>query len=158
MNKSMKSTLSKNSIVRISMAGALSWLLPGAGHIFIGERVRGIIFLVAVTLTFWTGMCIGGVKSTVDPQLRPLWFIGQVCAGGHSLTAMSIGQVVDTPNEQKPVNLVAYGTAAEVAVIYTGISGMLSVLIIMDVLVRAEAKSKPQVDRAGPNRKTGGKT
>jgi hypothetical protein len=57
---------------------------------------------------------------------------------------MAIAPAIDVPEGEKPIDLVAYGTAAEVATIYTGISGMLAVLIIMDVLVRAEARLKPK--------------
>ena len=55
--------------------------MPGLGHVFLGHRHRGLIFLVTITATFWTGVAIGGVRGTVNPQDRQLWFVAQLCTG-----------------------------------------------------------------------------
>lgn len=136
--------------VRAPVAGFLSWLLPGAGHLFIGERVRGIIFIVTITLTFWTGVAIGGVKNTVNPEQRWLWFLGQVCAGGHTLATLAISQAIPGPAPGAESTLIAYGREEEISVVYTAICGMLNILIIFDVLVRAERAPVPVTNRAGP--------
>lgn len=145
--------------LRAPLAGALTWLLPGAGHLLIGERVRGTIFLVVIALTFWTGVAVGGVKNTVDLEQRRLWFIGQICAGGHTLALMAwSGQIPDPPPDQKTTRI-AYGRVEEISVVYTAICGMLNILILFDVLVRSErreavpspAKAAPRVGKgAGP--------
>lgn len=126
------------TISRAPVAALLTWLLPGAGHLYIGERVRGTIFLVAIALTFWTGVAIGGVKNTVDPDGRTAWFAGQICAGGHTLAALAIGRSVSDPPASDPGIRIGYGPSEEVSTVYTGICGMLNILIIFDVLVRAE--------------------
>ncbi|MBI4578928.1 MAG: hypothetical protein HY718_04445 [Planctomycetes bacterium] len=139
-----------NGTARMVIAAVASWVLPGLGHLLIGERTRGIIFIVVVTLTFWTGVAIGGVKNTVSPADRTLWFAGQICAGGHSLLALACGAAVGTPQEtgRHPAMLIGYGRTEEVSVVYTAIAGMLNILIILDVLVRAERRSLPMA--AGP--------
>lgn len=135
----MKSSSSlRNSELRIPIAGVLTWLLPGAGHLFIGEKVRGAIFLVAITLTFWTGVAIGGAKSTVAPKERQLWFLAQICAGGHSMASIGLGNMISAADGERPSDLIAYGGVEEVAVIYTATCGLLNILIFLDVLVRAE--------------------
>jgi hypothetical protein len=120
----------------------LTWLLPGAGHLYIGERVRGVIFIVAITCTFWTGVAIGGVKNTVDPQNRKAWFLGQVCAGGHTLATLGISRLMSAPPRHDPSLRIGYGPSEEISVVYTGICGMLNILIILDVLVRAERRGQ----------------
>lgn len=130
---------------RMIVAALATWLLPGAGHILIGDRTRGIAFLVVITLTFWTGVAIGGVKNTVSPVDRTLWFAGQICAGGHSLATLAISSTMPTSKESGkfPADLIGYGRTEEVSIVYTAIAGMLNILIILDVLVRAERTPIP---------------
>src|SRR5512147_559128 len=139
-----------NPEVRMSVAGVLTWLLPGAGHIFIGQRARGLIIMITIAVTFWGGVAIGGVKKTIDPKDRRLWFVGQICVGGHSLAALGIGALVKPREGERASALEAYGRAEEVAVVYTAICGMLNVLVIFDVLVRAE-KPPAQTLRGPPS-------
>ena len=62
----------------------LAWLVPGAGHVYIGRRWRGIIIFVTIAATFWTGVAIGGVM-TVDSRYEKWWFYGQMITGVHGL-------------------------------------------------------------------------
>jgi len=112
--------------------------VPGLGHLFIGERVRGVIFLATISITFWTGMAIGGVRNTVNPGERQLWFMGQICAGGHALAALAWSRQIEPATGRDHSSLIAYGREEEVSVVYTAICGLLNILIIFDVLVRAE--------------------
>ena len=68
------------------LAAILAWLVPGAGHIYIGRRTRGIIIFVTIAATFWTGVAFGGVM-TVDYQNQRWWFAAEMCAGMHGLVA-----------------------------------------------------------------------
>lgn len=123
--------------VRVPIAGLLAWLVPGLGHLFAGDRSRGIIILVTLTLTFWTGIAIGGVRSTIDPQRKKLWFMAQICAGSHTLAAFGWGEHArgDLTTEQLATSQWA---STEVALVYTGVAGLLNLLAIMDALVRAD--------------------
>ena len=38
----------------------VSWLVPGAGHLMQGRRQKGLIFLVALTAMFLTGLALDG--------------------------------------------------------------------------------------------------
>lgn len=66
------------------LAAILAWLVPGLGHFYIGQRTRGIIILVTIAATFWTGVAFGGVM-TVDYQNQRWWFTAQMCTGIHGL-------------------------------------------------------------------------
>jgi hypothetical protein len=42
------------------LAVALAWLVPGAGHVFLGRRGRGLAFLVIVLATIGLGCFLQG--------------------------------------------------------------------------------------------------
>ena len=62
------------------VAGGLAWLIPGAGHYYIGRRVRGIILFIVINAIFWTGVGIGGVM-TVDGRYERWWMAAQLLTG-----------------------------------------------------------------------------
>jgi len=70
--------------LRALLALLLAWIVPGAGHAFIGRPVRGIIIFLIVGATFWTGVALGGVM-TVDPQGQRWWFAAEMLTGVHGL-------------------------------------------------------------------------
>src|SRR5262245_47662513 len=39
---------------------AAAWAVPGAGHVWLGQRMKGAIFLVALTVMFVLGLTIQG--------------------------------------------------------------------------------------------------
>lgn len=141
-----------SDIIRVPIAGLLAWLLPGLGHLFIGQRTRGLIFLITIGVTFWGGVAIGSVQGTVDHQQRRAWFMAQVCAGSHCFLADWWGGAVRRDAETKwekrvPVSerqLMAREvnwSSSETGVVYTGMAGLLNLLVIVDVLVRADARA-----------------
>jgi len=64
----------------------LAWLVPGLGHIVIGERVRGAIFLVTIHLLFALGLLFGGMRS-IKPAEQPIWTYTQYLNGWPMLVA-----------------------------------------------------------------------
>jgi len=74
----------KNTQPAALLALALAWIVPGAGHIYLGRRTRGLIILVTLAATFWAGIAVGGVM-TVDARTERWWFAAQMCTGVHGL-------------------------------------------------------------------------
>jgi TM2 domain-containing membrane protein YozV len=66
------------------LALVLAWLVPGAGHFYLGRPVRGAIIFVVIGATFWVGVAVGGVL-TVDYYNSRGWFVAQMCTGAHGL-------------------------------------------------------------------------
>lgn len=129
--------------VKLPVTGLLAWILPGMGHIFIGDRNRGIVILVTIAVTFWGGVAIGGVRTTVDPARKKLWFVAQISSGGHAIAAYLFGN--QSRKGLSPQQLAhSRWNSAEVATVYTGVAGLLSVLAILDALVRADAPRRRQ--------------
>ena len=124
-------------VARVPLAGLLAWLVPGLGHIFLGERVRGLIYLITITVTFWGGIAIGGVRDTVDPKGRTTWFIAQTCMGVQGLATYGWAENLRRHPEAGPGGP-AHHRSVDTAVVYTGVAGLLNLLAILDALVRAD--------------------
>ncbi|MDP6582131.1 MAG: hypothetical protein QF681_15870, partial [Vicinamibacterales bacterium] len=45
---------------RALAAAALAWLIPGAGHLWLGRRQKGVIFLTALPVMFAIGLWLEG--------------------------------------------------------------------------------------------------
>lgn len=145
--------------LRIPIAGLLAWLVPGLGHIYLGFRRRGLILLITIGLTFWTGMAIGGVRGTVDPNNRRAWFAAELCAGVHALAALLIhidaGLVPKIrPGENTEMPHVGHWMAVDVGVHYAGVAGLLNVLVILDAIARAEPRLSGLRNRSAANEAT----
>ncbi len=142
----------RNGLLTGPIAGLLAWLVPGLGHIYLGHRVRGLVCLVTITVTFWTGVAIGGVQATVDPNERTLWFRAQLCTGGNTLAAYGLHRAVEPRPAagQRPAVVLAHWLSSEVGVHYTGVAGLLNLLIILDALGRADAPSPKRIRRDHP--------
>ena len=142
---------SSSELLRVPAAGLLAWLVPGAGHLFIGERTRGLVFLIVITLTFWTGIAVGSVQGTVAPHSRSLWFAAQLGSGGNALAGYMLHKVVD-PESAASNRSTAKGNwlSAEVGVHYTGVAGLLNLLIIIDAVSRADASLRGRRRKTGP--------
>ena len=192
----MNDTANKASFTRAPLAVLFAWLVPGLGHIYLGHRLRGVILMVVVTLTFWTGVAIGGTK-VVNPQSPPYWkttlkylanpkefnkdenptsievsgpvgitvrrswwFYAQVFSGVHALAAYTIGNhVPDFAESGTPRHL--SWPSYDIAAVYTGVAGLLNLLIILDALARAEGlgtrRLAPAVRRPGSPASGGGR-
>ncbi|MFO0974540.1 MAG: DUF6677 family protein [Phycisphaerae bacterium] len=131
------------------VAGFLAWLLPGLGHWYLGLRSRAIVIFVTLTVTFWGGVALGGVRSTMNVRENGPWVAAQLCAGAQSIAALMWAKA--TPG--LPQYEAAY-PSADIAVVYTGICGLLNLLVIVDALARSElgspALARAEGGRAGP--------
>ena len=129
----------ENAALRVPVAGLLTWILPGLGHFYLGERGRGLILLVTITATFWSGVAIGGAAGTVNPHERKLWFLAQLGSGGNTLAAYGLTRRVlaELPRTDEPPFL-GHWLSTDVGVHYTGVAGLLNLLIILDAISRAE--------------------
>ncbi len=132
-------------------AAVASWLIPGAGHILLGHRKRGMIIGLTIGLLWLSGWAIGGVSIFNYNQHRA-WF------GGQMLTAPSVAVAVardhlltEAPPErpaaisegfsfQPPKPKIQYepsfGRVNEIGILYTALAGLLNLLAIIDVLYK----------------------
>jgi len=137
-----------------------AWLVPGAGHVYLGRVARGVIIFVVVSGLFWTGMAIGGVM-TVDYDTERWWFAADMFTGVHGLAGWyrhrrvfadysadpSIGPPVPSdPGQAQRRHFAVEDRLAKdgialvhptdtVARAYAGIAGLLNLMCIFDAVV-----------------------
>jgi hypothetical protein len=131
------------------LAAMLAWFLPGLGHWFLGERRRGVIFFIVITVTFWAGIAVGGVRTTITPKENGAWIAAQLCAGPQALLALYWSNY---RTEHYPQELKAGYPGSNISVVYAGVAGLLNLLIIIDTLARAEARQGVAPLRAPPKK------
>jgi hypothetical protein len=149
----MKQQQGGGSDFRAVAAGLLSWVVPGGGHFFLGERWRGTIFLVVITITFWTGVAIGGVKSTVDPVGHRAWFLAEMMSGSNVLAALALSSTIPAPRPGVPSRYLAAWPADDIGIVYCGVAGLLNLLVLIDAIGRgAQPVAKRRTPRSPPTR------
>ena len=66
---------------RLALVCGLAWLIPGAGHLVLGRRQKGLIFLIALPLMFAVGLWLEGRLFPLEMS-DPLVFLGAVANRG----------------------------------------------------------------------------
>lgn len=153
-----KSKTTKDNVRRppsAPLAAVAAWLLPGLGHWWIGERARGAIFFVVVTTTFWGGIAVGGVRTTVAPKENGAWVAAQLCVGPQAMAALYLGQrEIRQAREQGKDPYRSPWPSSNIAVVYAGVAGLLNILVIIDALARVEARHAVVAARSPPKKGT----
>jgi len=60
--------------MRVTVACLLAWLVPGAGHFYLGRRGKAAAFLAIVLVTFCTGLALQG-RVYLATSEQPLSFL-----------------------------------------------------------------------------------
>lgn len=110
-----------------SIAGMLlAFLVPGAGHFYLGHRARAIAFFVTVTLLFLLGLAVDGslysIRHSGGALLRVLASLGSMGAGPLYFIANAAG-----PHGDITSITYEYGTT------FTLSAGLMNLLLILDV-------------------------
>jgi hypothetical protein len=71
----------------------VAWLVPGAGHLLLGRRQKGLVFLIAVPLMFATGLWLQGRLFPFDRSdlLIFLSAAAQLCNAQAQMTTSHFG-------------------------------------------------------------------
>lgn len=111
---------------------AVAWLLPGAGHLWLGRTQRGIIFLIALPLMFATGLWLHGRLFPFQPS-EPLVALAACADVGIGMPyfvakAMRVGagNVIAATYE--------YGNA------FIIVAGLLNMLVVLDAFDIAQGR------------------
>lgn len=120
------------------LAWTLGWLLPGAGHWYLGQRSRGLVLAGALIGCFGAGVLLGG-RSTVS-RSHPEFLVLQWGAGLPAAAAWAGG-------EAEPADLPV--GRRELAVLYTLVPALLNLVCALDAAARAAG-----ADPGGGERRT----
>jgi len=122
----------------------LAWFLPGAGHWLLGMRRRAVLYCAAVLGLFIGGALLGNL-AVVSFEYHPYAFLLHLCTGAASVVMTLITDAMNpVPNPTR---------IGDIGMTMTWIAGALNVLLIADVLDRANGgpyeseKQKPSLTR-----------
>jgi hypothetical protein len=111
---------------------AAAWAVPGAGHLWLGRRQKGIIFLIALILMFLSGLWLEGRLFPFEPSqpLVALAAFADVGIGIPFFVAKAMhagaGRVVAITYE--------YGNA------FMMVAGLLNMLVVLDAFDIAQGR------------------
>ena len=101
-----------------------SWAVPGAGHLWLGRRSKGLIFLVALPLMFLLGLRIQGRLFPFDLS-EPLVALAAVADLGIGLTYFLATALGFGAGDVRAVTY-EYGNA------FLIVAGLLNLLVVID--------------------------
>jgi hypothetical protein len=109
-----------------ALAWLLGWLVPGAGHWYLGQRARGAVICGTLVACFASGVLIGG-RSTVSAG-KPEYLVLQWGAG---LPAAAAWWAADPSPADVPVS------RRELGILYTLVPALLNIVAAVDAAARA---------------------
>ena len=136
----------------------LAWLVPGAGHAYLGRMRRGLIVFVTISALFWAGVAIGGVF-TVDYYNERWWFVAEMFTGIHGLVGWHrqrdmyarLRRVEGDSEDEKMRNagVALVAPADNVARAYAGVAGLLNLMCMFDALMLSVMGVTGEAEREG---------
>ena len=130
-------------LLRTIQAGLLAWLLPGAGHFYLGLRGLAWVFFVAIGGSYLVGMLVGGVKTSVDPQGNFWLFIAEMGVGGLTSIFYLAAASLPTVPVWQPSPYVSYFPGQDIAQIYLSVAGLMNIMAVLDAIARAQTDGLP---------------
>jgi hypothetical protein len=101
-----------------------SWAIPGAGHLWLGRRGKGLVFLVALPLMFAIGLAIHGRLFPFDMS-EPLVGLAAIADLGIGLTYFVAAALGFGAGDVRAVTY-EYGNA------FLIVAGLLNLLVVID--------------------------
>lgn len=101
-----------------------AWAIPGAGHLWLGRRQKGLVFLVALPLMFALGLMLDGRLFPFQPAqpLVALAAVADVGIGFSYFIARTLGHGAGT------VTAITY----EYGNAFLIVAGLLNLLVVID--------------------------
>ena len=143
------------------VAAICAWLVPGLGHVVIGETVRGALVFAGIIFMWLCGMLIGGIDA-VDRKEDPLWFAAQVCSGPIAfgidgmnsalLKTGKVGELIDSPAasrnsaSEKVSSFKGIAHVNEYGILFTGLAGLMNLVAIIDASTRRSSDRRSGAD------------
>jgi hypothetical protein len=110
---------------------ALSWLVPGLGHLLRGERAKGLIYAAVLIGCFAAGQIMSEYRA-VSRAEHDIAFWAQIGAGGPAL----LGAWYDATRHARetPPHPIAVPWLLDCGIMYTCVAGLLNFVLVVDLL------------------------
>ena len=131
---SKQPTTTKFTTADFIRAALFAWLIPGAGHFYLGLRKRGVLLFICIEATFFIGLYIGTIR-IVNPAHSLLWFFAQVFAGLNTIVSHLLAAHLDKVQAEAATVLIR-DYSYYMGVLYTGVAGLMNLLAIFDTVIR----------------------
>jgi Family of unknown function (DUF6677) len=119
--------------VNPALAAALSWIVPGLGHVRAGQRDKGLLVGACVLLVFLVGLVASGGHA-VDRAQMPVWWMGQNLFGGGSLFCAIV---------TAPWHMTHDSNGLDLGIVLTTVAGMMNLVVMVDAYAVAERSALP---------------
>jgi len=117
------------------IALVLGLLVPGAGHIYIGKKLKAVIIAVTINLTILTGLWMGMWKTIFIERLA---FLAQW--GGGVLALFSAAMARHVGIHSLPAH--QYIPLLDVGTLYTSAAGLLNMIVALNAMLAAYELNK----------------
>lgn len=136
----------------------LAFLLPGAGHAFLGDLRRGVCVGAGVLSLFVAGLLIGGIDA-VDRKEDFWWFVAQAGVGPVAFATNAAHQSLKVPDpvtgqrrspypDENPRYTKSLGKINEIGALYCALAGLLNLIAMIDAGWRPDGRTR--IVRARP--------
>jgi len=117
----------------------LGWLVPGAGHWYLGQRARGLVLFGTLVGCFVAGALLGG-RGTVSSR-HPEFLVLQWGAGLPAAGAWAVG-------DPEPADLPV--ARRELGILYTLVPALLNMVAALDAAARATGANPGGTEKLHP--------
>ena len=111
---------------------AAAWAVPGAGHLWLGRRQKGIIFLIALILMFLSGLWLEGRLFPFEPS-QPLVALAAFADVGIGIPFF-VAKAMDAGAGRVVAITYEYGNA------FMMVAGLLNMLVVLDAFDIAQGR------------------
>ncbi|HXX93118.1 MAG TPA: DUF6677 family protein [Planctomycetota bacterium] len=118
--------LAKEGERRRAAAFLLAWMLPGAGHVFLGRWKKGLSLLALMGATYLFGAWIVGFRA-VSFDDNPFYYVGQYGSGATFLLAQILGVEKAYPRQENPGWF-------DPGLLYVCVVGLLNLVLMINTL------------------------
>lgn len=137
--------------VDAGLAVVLGWLVPGAGHLYLGQRIKALVLFTLILGTFLGGQVLADFKCVFyrkSPTLKSqLWFYGQAGVGLPTLLFSLTNEAHDEGWEAK--ERFENSPGFEMGTLWTTVAGLLNLLAVVNVYDVYYRRRHPRPDGQG---------
>jgi hypothetical protein len=109
-----------------------AWLLPGAGHLWLGRVQKGLVFLIVLPLMFAAGLWLEGRLFPFDPA-QPLVALAALAGVGIG-APYAVAEFLGLGAGRAVAQSFEYGNA------FLIVAGLLNMLVVLDAFDVAEGR------------------